>query len=466
LLYLIIKIVLITVFYFLFKIKGEIMSRKTKKTETKSIDDSKYKIETRLIYGKAVSPSWDYSHHLTPPISSTTTFRLDSVERGAQGFAEFAHSGKVKPDKTPIYIYDRLGEPNKDILEENLAYVEKGEMAVTFTSGMAAISAVLGILAKSGDEIISHHTLYGCTISLFNNWYPKFNIEVNYSDLTNLKNLEEKISDKTKAIYLETPANPNLDIIDIPQLRKIIDKINDKRDEKNKINIVADNTFATPFCQRPIELGADFTVHSLTKGISGFGTEMGGAVIGKKKYSDLLLLYRKDFGAVLNNRSAWTILTYGLPSLALRQKRQIDTAQKIAEFLESHKLIKYVNYPGLQSFKYYKLSQKLMRDFDGNFAPGSMIFFALKGKDAADSREKGRQLMNYIAKNAYTITLAVSLGNTRTLIEHPASMTHSVVPADKLEERGIDPGGVRVAVGLENADDIIKDIKKALKTIE
>lgn len=442
------------------------MSGKTKKTETKSIDDSKYNMETRLIYGKAVSPSWDYSHHVTPPISSTTTFRLDSVERGAQGFAEFAHGGGLKSDKTPIYIYDRLGEPNKDILEENLAYVEKGEMAVTFTSGMAAISAVLGILSKSGDEIITHQTLYGCTISLFNNWYPKFNIAVNYADLTNLKNLEEKISDKTKVVYFETPANPNLDIIDIPMIRKIIDNINCEREDNNKINIVVDNTFATPFCQRPIELGADFTVHSLTKGISGFGTEMGGVVIGKMKYRDMLLLYRKDYGAVLNNRSAWTILTYGLPSLALRQKRQIETAGKVAEYLENHKKIKYVNYPGLKSFRYYKLSQKLMKDFDGNFTPGSMIFFALKGKDAADSREKGKQLMNYIAKNAYTITLAVSLGSTRSLIEHPASMTHSVVPAEKLEERGIDPGGVRFAIGLENADDIIKDIKIALTTIE
>ncbi len=442
------------------------MSGKTKKTETKSIDDSKYNMETRLIYGKAVSPSWDYSHHVTPPISSTTTFRLDSVERGAQGFAEFAHGGGLKSDKTPIYIYDRLGEPNKDILEENLAYVEKGEMAVTFTSGMAAISAVLGILTKSGDEIITHQTLYGCTISLFNNWYPKFTIAVNYADLTNLKNLEEKISDKTKVVYFETPANPNLDIIDIPLIRKIIDNINCEREDNNKINIVVDNTFATPFCQRPIELGADFTVHSLTKGISGFGTEMGGVVIGKMKYRDILLLYRKDYGAVLNNRSAWTILTYGLPSLALRQKRQIETAGRVAEYLENHKKIKYVNYPGLKSFKYYKLSQILMKDFNGNFAPGSMIFFALKGKDAADSREKGKQLMNYIAKNAYTITLAVSLGNTRTLIEHPASMTHSVVPAEKLEERGIDPGGVRFAIGLENADDIIKDIKIALTTIE
>lgn len=436
-----------------------------KKGEIREIDEARYKMETHLIYGKAVSPSWDYSHHVTPPISSTTTFRLDSVERGAQGFLDFANSINVKADQTPIFIYDRLGEPNKDLLEENLAYVEKGEMAVTYTSGMAAISAVLGVLSKTGDEIITHQTLYGCTISLFNNWYPRYNIEINYKDLTSLKNLEKSISPKTRVVYFETPANPNLDIIDIPGVRKVIDKVNSGRDETEKIKIVVDNTFATPFCQRPLEQGADFVVHSLTKGISGFGTDMGGVVIGPKKYRDSLLLYRKDFGAVLNNRSAWTILTYGLPSLALRQSKQIQTAMKIAQFLENNKSIKYVNYPGLKSFKYHKLSKKLMKDFDGNFAPGSMIYFALKGKDADDTRNKGRDLMNYIAKNAYTMTLAVSLGNTKTLIEHPASMTHSVVPAEKLESRGIDPGGVRLAIGLENADDIISDLTEAISRI-
>jgi cystathionine beta-lyase/cystathionine gamma-synthase len=437
-----------------------------KKGESRKIDDTRYKMETHLIYGKAVSPSWDYSHHVTPPISSTTTFRLDSVERGAQGFLDFANSDNMKADQTPIFIYDRLGEPNKDLLEENLAYVEKGEMAVSFTSGMAAISGVLGILTKTGEEIITHQTLYGCTISLFNNWYPRYNIEINFTDLTVIENLENIISVKTRVIYFETPANPNLDIIDIPAIKQLVKKINDGRNEREQKSIVVDNNFATPYCQRPLELGADFVVHSLTKGISGFGTEMGGVVIGPKKYRDKLLLYRKDFGAVLNNRSAWTILTYGLPSLVLRQSKQIESAQKIAEYLQSCEQIKYVNYPGLTSFRYHQLSKKQMVDFNGKFAPGSMIFFALQGKDAADSKEKGRMLINYLAKNAYTMTLAVSLGNTKTLIEHPASMTHSVVPAEKLEERGIDPGGVRLAIGLENADDIIMDLKEALKVIE
>jgi cystathionine beta-lyase/cystathionine gamma-synthase len=277
--------------------------------------------------------------------------------------------------------------------------------------------------------------------------------------------LNKSITEKTRVIYFETPANPNLDVIDIGKIRKLVDKINSKREEENKIIIVVDNTFATPFSQRPIELGSDFTVHSLTKGIGGFGTDMGGVVIGKKKYKGALLLYRKDFGGVLNTRSAWSILTYGLPSLALRQKHQIKSSLKIAEYLEKHQKVNFVRYPGLKSHPQYNIAKKQMRDFDGNFAPGSLIFFALKGKTPKQTKEYGRKLMNFAAKNAYTMTLAVSLGHTRTLIEHPASMTHSVVPPEKLNERGIDAGGVRLAIGLENVDDILYDLEKSLKAI-
>ncbi len=430
----------------------------------KKDNDSKYSMDTHLIYGKNISDKWDYSHHVTAPISSSTTFRLDSVERGAQGFIQFANS-LMQEGKTPIFIYDRLGEPNKDLLEENLAYVEKGEMAVTFASGMGAISGILGMLVKSDEQILTHITLYGCTISLFTNWYPRYNIDVKSINLTDLNEVRNSISDKTKVIYFETPANPNLDIIDISNLRKIVDKVNENRDEKNQIYIVVDNTFATPFCQRPIELGADFVVHSLTKGVGGFGTNMGGAVIGKKKFRDLLLLYRKDFGAVLNTRSAWAILTYGLPTLVLRQKQQIKTAGKIAEFLENHPKVKFVNYPGLSSFKYYELAKKQMVDFSGDFAPGVLIYFVLNGNSPAESKENGKKFMNFAADNAYTMTLAVSLGHTRTLIEHPASMTHSVIPPEKLVEHGIDAGGVRISVGLENVDDIILDLNEALNKL-
>ena len=439
------------------------MSDKNKNKETE-FDYSKYSMDTLLINGRNFSNKWDYNHHVTAPISSSTTFKLDTVERGADGFLQFAQT-EAHGKEAPILIYDRLGEPNKDMLEENLAYVEKGEMAVTFTSGMGAISGILGVLTKSGDEIITHTTLYGCTISLFTNWYPRLNIGVNTVDLTNLDSIKSVLTENTKVIYFETPANPNMDIIDIISMRKLVDEINKDRTPEKKVTIVVDNTFATSYCQRPIELGADFTVHSLTKGMGGFGTDMGGVVIGKNKYRDALLLYRKDFGCVLTPKSAWSILTYGLPSLAVRQSHQVKSAIKIAEYLENHPKVEFVKYPGLKSHPQHKKAKEQMIDFNGEFAPGSLIYFTLKGNNAEETKENGRKLMNYVAENAYTMTLAVSLGHTKTLIEHPASMTHSVVPANKLEERGMDAGGVRLAIGLENSKDIINDLEESLKII-
>jgi cystathionine beta-lyase/cystathionine gamma-synthase len=223
-----------------------------------SVDDTKYSMQTHLIYGKNESKKWDYSHHVTAPLTSSVIFRLDSVERGAEGFKDFANSNVLGEKSVPIYIYDRLGEPNKDLLEENLAYVEKGEMAVTFATGMGAIAGILGVLTKTGDEIIAHTTLYGCTFSLLQNWYPRYQIKYTPIDLTDVENLKNSITDQTKVVYFESPSNPNLDIIDIGSIRKIIDEVNQNRAENEKIYIVVDNTFATPYCQRPIELGADF----------------------------------------------------------------------------------------------------------------------------------------------------------------------------------------------------------------
>ena len=238
-----------------------------KSTNENGVDEYRYSMETRVIYGKNISKKWDYAHHVTAPLTSSVIFRLDSVERGAEGFSEFANPNFMGEESEPIYIYDRLGEPNKDLLEENLAFIENGETAVCFSTGMGAISAVLGILTKSGDEIISHRTLYGCTFSLLNNWYPKFNIKNTPVDLTDLEAFRDSLSSATRVVYFETPANPSLDIIDIHEIKSIIDEFNEKRPENEKIYIVVDNTFATPYCQRPINFGADFVVHSLTKGI-------------------------------------------------------------------------------------------------------------------------------------------------------------------------------------------------------
>ncbi len=428
-------------------------------------ENDKYSKETRLIYGKDHTEKWDYNHHVIPPLSSSTTYRLSSAERGAQGFMDFAHTEETK-GKAPIWIYDRLGEPNKDILEENLAFAEGGETAITFSSGMGAISAALGVLLKSGNEVIAHRTMYGCTYSLFTNWYPRLNIGVNLVNMRDLQQLADTITPKTRAVYFETPVNPNMHLVDIAAVAEIIRQANSNRDEDDRIYMVVDNTFSTPFCQRPLEHGADFVVHSMTKGIAGFGTDMGGVVVCPDRFRDMILLYRKDFGAVLSTKSAWPILVYGLPTLSLRVRREIDTAMRVATFLETHPKVQAVNYPGLESFPQYELAKKQMRDFNGEFAPGTLLYFTLKSGSPGESRSLGERLINYIAERAYTITLAVSLGHTRTLIEHPGSMTHSSIPPDEQLKRGMDPGGIRISIGIERPEDIIMDLEEAFAGID
>lgn len=438
---------------------------KAKKRKSEAKPQQHCAMETLLIHGKAFTTKWDYSHQVVPPISSSATFRLDSARRGAQGFVEFAHSD-ASSTKAPIYIYDRLGEPNKGLLEESLAFAERGQTAVTFATGMAAVSAALGILTRSGDDIIAHDALYGCTFSLLRNWYPRYNIGVRFLNMTNLRVLRKHITPRTRVLYFESPVNPNLDLIDIAAIAQMVREENAHRRHNQFISTVIDNTFATPFCQRPLEEGADFVVHSLTKNIGGFGTDMGGAVIGPEWSRDRLLLYRKDFGGVLAAKSAWPILVYGLPTLAMRVKHQERSAHEIATFLSLDERVETVRYPGLESHPQYDLARRQMIDYEGNFAPGSLIYFVLKGRTSAERRQRGEKLINWMAKNAYTITLAVSLGNIRTLIEHPSTMTHSSIPAGEQERVGIDPGGIRLSIGMECVDDIISDIKKGLMAIK
>jgi cystathionine beta-lyase/cystathionine gamma-synthase len=435
--------------------------------EQKNADDG-YSVESHLIYGRMQDPRWDYSHHLLPPISSSATFRLDSAQRGAQGFTEFAHSSSEVTFKTkaPIYIYDRLGEPNKDMLEENLAFAERGDIAVTFASGMAAISAIFGILSGSGSEIVAHKTLYGCTYSLLTNWYPRLKINVRFVDFTDPAQVRRAISPQTRVLYMESPVNPTLRLIDLKAIADIAVEANTTRSPEDRMFTVVDSTFATPFCQRPITMGIDFVVHSLTKAIGGFGTDIGGVVIGPEWSYDMLMVYRKDFGGVLSPKSAWPVLVQGLPSLAIRMRQMQATAQKVAEFLCGCPQIECVRYPGLPTFNQAELARRQMVDYDGHFAPGGMIYFVMKGSNAQESLKRAERFINHVAKNAYVITLAVSLGNIRTLIEHPASMTHSAIPADEQLAKGLDPGGIRLAIGLEKPEDIIKDLRSSLDIVK
>lgn len=439
-----------------------------KRARRKKTPAAPYSPETHLIYGLSRDPHWDYTHHLVPPISASATFRLDSAKRGAQAFTEFAHSSEeVKVSgKAPIYIYDRLGEPNKDMLEESLAYAEQGDTAVSFASGMAAVSAVLGILTGTGSEILAHKTLYGCTYSLFTNWYPRFKVHVRFVDFTDLREVRRHIGKHTRILYFESPVNPTLRLIDLKAVAELAREVNRARSREEKIHTVVDSTLATPFCQRPIASGIDFVVHSLTKAIGGFGTDIGGAIIGPQWSRDLLLLYRKDFGGVLSAKSAWPVLVHGLPSLAVRMRQMQTTAMRTAEFLETRPEIARVSYPGLPSFFQADLARRQMRDYDGRFAPGAMIYFVLKGRTPHDSLVRAERLINTLARKAYCITLAVSLGNIRTLIEHPGSMTHSAIPPDEQVRQGLDPGGIRLSIGLEKPEDILKDLLSAFTRLK
>jgi len=427
------------------------------------IDESKYSIPTRLIYGQSPAAQWDYSHHVIPPLTASSTFRLGSADRGARGFTDF--SLPPSPGQDTIYIYDRFGEPTSDMLQHALATAEEKESAVTFATGMAAVHAAACFALNPNSEIISHTTVYGCTYSLFTNWLPKFGTKVHFCDMTDPKSFLALVNENTRVLYLESPVNPNLELIDTEAIIAEVKEINAKRIEENKIITVFDNTFSTPFCQRPGKHGVDVIVHSLTKGLCGFGTDMGGVVITDQKYQDALIRFRKDFGGTLSPTAAWHILVYGVSTLSLRIPKQQANAQKVAEFLASHPLVEKVRYPGLPSFPQYDLAKRLLRDYNDEFAPGFMIYFTLKGQNPEHSKALGEQMMNYIAERAYTITLAVSLGQLRTLIEHPGSMTHISYSASQQIALGIDPGGIRLAVGIEQAQDIIADLNTALEQL-
>jgi cystathionine beta-lyase/cystathionine gamma-synthase len=276
--------------------------------------------------------------------------------------------------------------------------------------------------------------------------------------------LSKHIRPETRAVFFETPINPTLELIDIAEVKKQIDAANKKRTEKDKIWMIVDNTFASPFCQRPMEFGADFVVASLTKHLSGFGTDMGGIVVGPKKFFRDLMLYRKDFGAVLSGKHAWPFLVYGLPSLTVRMRQTMKTATLLAKHLSGHPKVKEVRYPGLETFPQYELAKRQMRTFDGEFAPSSILFFVLKGKPD-EAKAKGAKLMNWLAKNAISYTLAVSLGHCKTLIEHPSSMSHSAICSEDQVKAGIEPGGVRVAVGLEEPSILIEEMDLGLKEV-
>ena len=426
--------------------------------------DEAYRDRSVLIHGKFKSEKWAFQDHILPPITTAVSFRLGSAERGSAGFQQFANPQIDRETCEPIYIYDRLDEPCVGLLEETLAFAEKGECAVCFGTGMAAIAAVIGIHVKAGDHIVYHPAIYGCTYSHFVNWLDRYGVSSTACRMNNASAIESAIRPETKVVFFESPSNPTMELVDIELLVESIKDLNKNRPPDQRIVTVIDNTFASPFSQRPIGMGVDYVVHSLTKHIGGFGATMGGAVIGPRRTETDLLLYRKDFGGSLSPDAAWHILVYGVPTLALRMEKQQASAMRVAEFLELHPQVAKVHYPGLESFSQVELAKRQMRDIDGDFAPGAMLFFELDGDDD-EAYRKAMQVCNHLASNALSVTLAVSLGQIRTLVEHPASMTHSAIPAELQETAGISRGGVRLSIGLEDVRDILRDLEDALEAV-
>ncbi len=423
-----------------------------------------YRPRTRLIHGSFPTGRWDYDHHVVPPQSSSATFRLKTAHRGAQGFVEF---GSPTAQKTPIYVYDRLDEPTRGMLEENLAASEGGEMAVTYSTGMAAISGAFGPLLEQGQQVVAHRALYGSTYTILARWLPRYGITTHFCDMTQPEQIARHATPQCRIVYFETPVNPTMELIDIAAVTAVVKKINASRAEGDRISVLVDNTFATPFCQRPLELGVDLVIHSLTKNICGFGTDMGGAVIGGNRYYHPLMAYRKDFGGVLSPRNAWPILVYGLPTLASRMVAQQKGAMKVAQFLLKHPKVRRVAYPGLPCFPQIELAKKQMINYDGKFSPGSLLYFEVKGEGTSEKERVAAsdRFVDYIAENAYTITLAVSLGQVKTLIENPFSMTHAGIPESEKVTGGVSPDGIRLSLGLEDWHDIIADLEAALAVV-
>lgn len=371
---------------------------------------------------------------LAMPIYQTSTFIFDSAEQGGRRFA-LEEAG---------YIYTRLGNPTTTVLEDKIAALEEGEAAVATSSGMGAISSTLWTVLKAGDHIVTDKTLYGCTFALMCHGLTRFGIDVTFVDTSNLDEVKNAMKENTRVVYLETPANPNLKIVDIEALAKIA------HTNPNTL-VIVDNTFATPYMQKPLTLGADIVVHSVTKYINGHGDVIAGLVITNKALADQIrFVGLKDMtGAVLGPQDAYYIIR-GMKTFEIRMERHCKNARKVVEFLNNHPKIERVYYPGLETHPGYEIAKKQMKDF------GAMISFELKG-----GFEAGKTLLN----NLKLCSLAVSLGDTETLIQHPASMTHSPYTKEEREAAGITDGLVRLSVGLENVEDIIADLEQGLEKI-
>ncbi len=368
----------------------------------------------------------------TVPIYQTSTFSFESADEGARCFA-----GESKG-----YMYTRIGNPTISALERQIAILEGGFGGVAVSSGMAAVSTIYMAFLKSGDHIVSTDAVYGPSRGIMENYFKKFGVESTYINTANISEIEKAIKPNTKMLYLETPTNPTMEISDLKACVEIA--------HKHGLIVVVDNTFCSPYLQRPIDFGVDVVFHSMTKFINGHADIVAGIIITKTE--ELYKIVRPTMvgmGCNMDPHQAYMVLR-GVKTLSIRMDRAQENAIKVAEFLEKHPKVEWVKYPGLKSHPQYELAKKQMK------GPGAMISFGLKG-----GLDAGKVLMD----NVKLAMLAVSLGGIETLIQHPASMTHSKMSKDAREKAGITDGLVRFAVGIEDLKDIIADLEQALAKV-
>jgi methionine-gamma-lyase len=393
------------------------------------MEKKKKGFNSKLVHGGGFH---DHLGSAVTPIYQTSTFSFESAEHGAQCFS----------GESDGYIYTRLGNPTINDLEKTVADLENGFGGIATSSGMAAVNTVyLGIL-NAGSHMIGQNAIYGPSRAIMESLYPKFNIESTFVDATDINEVIKAIQPNTRLIFIETPANPTIGITDIPAVCRIA--------HEKGITVCVDNTFCSPYLQRPLDLGADIVLHSMTKFMNGHADVVAGIIVPKTEaLYKLLRGLMINLGCNMDPHQAF-LTRRGLKTLAIRMEKAQQNSIRIAEYLENHPKVDWVRYPGLKSHPQYELAKKQM---DG---PGAMISFGLKGGYVA-----GKTMMNSVK----LALLAVSLGGIETLIQHPASMTHSKLSKDAKEKAGITDGLVRLSIGIEEVEDIIDDLEQAMANV-
>lgn len=388
----------------------------------------------KSLFTQAVHAGEDLSKNhgaVSVPVYSASVFAFSDADEGA-AIHNYQKEG---------YFYGKLGNPTQDALEKAIAELENGESALAFASGMAAVSASVLTLVKSGDHIVAPESMYSTTTIFLQELSEKFGIETTFVDATNAENYKSAIRPNTKIFWIETPSNPLVKITDISAVIEFA--------QENEIVTIADNTFATPFNQKPLDFGVDVVIHSATKYLGGHSDLTAGLMVGKKEIVEKARLHTtKLYGGNIAPQIAWLVLR-GIKTLALRMERHNYNASVIADMLLKHTKVKAVFYPGLKQHQNYEIAERQMKGF------GGMIAFDV------GSVEEGKRLVN----NLKVCTLATSLGGVETIIQHSASMTHATIPSEQRLKTGITDGLIRLSVGIEDANDLIEDLQNALEKI-